>query len=271
MRHSAGDTPLQVVPALRGDDGVDGTTLRFLLEQNLTLKKKQEEKEKEMKEKKVRQVKFEQLQARRRVVIRELDTLLLVPFVRRSDQENDRVDELQKLRDRLNREFDLLSAPSKKKKKKRKKKLPRGRARRRQRQRPLSGALIVDSGSGTCKAGLFFLALCSLWLQTGPDARHHGRYDQEGWFLSVAPRIWQSLVRCFLWFKCSSWTRCARTSLSNNRCRPLSDIPVLAQRQFPMVQLFMLIVQFSDKVVEVPVRCSTTGAAVPQLQFFFGR
>ena len=45
-----------------------------------------------------------------------------------------------------------------------------------------------------------FLALCSLWLQTGPDARHHGRYDQEGWFLSTAPRIWQSLVRCSLWF-----------------------------------------------------------------------
>ena len=158
VRHSAVDTPLQVLPALRGDDGVDGTTLRFLLEQNLSLKKKQEEKEKEkekeMKEKKVQQVKLEQLRARRRVVIRELDALLLVPFVRRSDQENDRVDELQKLRDRLNREFDLISAPSKrKKKKKRKKKLPRGRARRRQRQRPLSGALIVDSGSGICKAG----------------------------------------------------------------------------------------------------------------------
>ena len=46
VRHSAGDAPLQVVPALRGDDGVDGTTLRFLLEQNLLLKKKQEEEEK---------------------------------------------------------------------------------------------------------------------------------------------------------------------------------------------------------------------------------
>ena len=31
------------------------------------------------------------------------------------------------------------------------------------------------------------------------------------------------------------------------------DIPVVAQRQFPMVQLFMLMVQFSDKVVVVPV------------------
>ena len=32
-----------------------------------------------------------------------------------------------------------------------------------------------------------FLALCSLWLQTGPDARHHDRYDQED---TYAPRIW---------------------------------------------------------------------------------
>ena len=29
------------------------------------------------------------------------------------------------------------------------------------------------------------------------------------------------------------------------------DIPVVAQRQFPMVHLFMLLVQFSDKVVGV--------------------
>ena len=31
------------------------------------------------------------------------------------------------------------------------------------------------------------------------------------------------------------------------------DLPVVTQRQFPTVQLFMLMVQFSDKVVEVPV------------------
>ena len=45
------------------------------------------------------------------------------------------------------------SARRRKRKKRRKKKLPRGRARRRQRQRPLSGALIVDSGRGMCRAG----------------------------------------------------------------------------------------------------------------------
>ena len=79
VRHSAGDAPLQVVPALRGDDGVDGTTLRFLLEQNLSLKKKQEEeeKERELKEKKAQKVKREEklleLEARQRAVSRELD------------------------------------------------------------------------------------------------------------------------------------------------------------------------------------------------------
>ena len=40
-----------------------------------------------------------------------------------------------------------------KRKQRRKNKLSRGRARRRQRQRPLSGALIVDSGRGMCRAG----------------------------------------------------------------------------------------------------------------------
>ena len=42
--------------------------------------------------------------------------------------------------------------------------------------------------------------------------------------------------------------RCAKTGAG--LC---PDIPVVAQMQFSMVQLFMLIVQFSDKVVEVPV------------------
>ena len=43
VRHSAGDAPLLVVLVLRGDDDVDGTTLRFLLEQYLSLKKQEEE------------------------------------------------------------------------------------------------------------------------------------------------------------------------------------------------------------------------------------
>ena len=60
VRHSAGDAPLQVVPALRGDDGVDGTTLRFLLEQNLLLKKKQEEEKVKERAKKVAESEVQQ-------------------------------------------------------------------------------------------------------------------------------------------------------------------------------------------------------------------
>ena len=123
VRHSAGDAPLQVVPALRGDDGVDGTTLRFLLEQNLSLKKKQEEeKERELKEMKAQKVKQEEklleLEARQRAVSRELDTLLLVPCVRRSDQEEEMVVKLQEmLLHRLSRERSaLIIAPSKRRK-----------------------------------------------------------------------------------------------------------------------------------------------------------
>ena len=42
MRHSAGEAPLLVVPSLRGADGVDGTTVSFLLAENLKLQKEEE-------------------------------------------------------------------------------------------------------------------------------------------------------------------------------------------------------------------------------------
>ena len=43
VRHSAGEAPLLVVPSLRGADGVDGTTVSFLLAENLKLQKEEEE------------------------------------------------------------------------------------------------------------------------------------------------------------------------------------------------------------------------------------
>ena len=49
MRHSAGEAPLLVVPSLRGADGVDGTTVSFLLAENLKLQKKKEEEERRRK------------------------------------------------------------------------------------------------------------------------------------------------------------------------------------------------------------------------------
>ena len=42
VRHSAGEAPLLVVPSRRGADGVDGTTVSFLLAENLKLQKEEE-------------------------------------------------------------------------------------------------------------------------------------------------------------------------------------------------------------------------------------
>ena len=112
VRHSAGDAPLLVVPALRSDDGVDGTTLRFLLEQNLSLKKKQEEEEERKR------------LERRQVLLEEFFALADVPVRRRSPQQVSRLEALAEALD------DDSAAPSsqpsrRKRKKKRKRKLPR--------------------------------------------------------------------------------------------------------------------------------------------------
>ena len=86
--------------------------------------------------------------------------------------------------------------------------------------------------------------------------------------LLFGPRLWQSFIRCSLWFNSgyilrqstaasvggavlgqgALALRCAMTGAGS-----CPDIPVVVQRQFPMVQLFIFMVQFSDKVVEVPV------------------
>ena len=49
MRHSAVEAPLLVVPSLRGADGVDGTTVSYLLAENLKLQKEEEEKKRRRK------------------------------------------------------------------------------------------------------------------------------------------------------------------------------------------------------------------------------
>ena len=112
--------PLLSVPLLAGRDGIDNTTVRWLLELELRTRQREEEEEEEKK-------KAQAAETRRRA---------------------------QALLDHA------ASLPKRKRKKRRKKKLPRGRARRRQRQRPLSGALIVDSGTGMCRAG-FSSSRCS--------------------------------------------------------------------------------------------------------------
>ena len=127
VRHSAGDTPLLVVPALRGDDGVDGTTLQFLLEQNLSRKKKQEEEEKERK-----------WREQRKVMKAEFMALMALPSLtplqaRRSEE----LVEAMAAHDA----FKPSSGSSKRKKKKRKRrKLPKAPL-------PRSGAVL---GQGRC-------------------------------------------------------------------------------------------------------------------------
>ena len=119
-RHFSGDgLPQLAMPSLASAaiEAVDSATLAFLTTGCLRGV------EEEMKEKEAQKVKREELIARERAANRELDTLLLAPFDRRSDQENDRVVELRKLLDRLCRDrVALLTAPSKRKKKKKKRK-----------------------------------------------------------------------------------------------------------------------------------------------------
>ena len=50
VRHSAGEAPLLVVPSLRGADGVDGTTVSFLLAENLKLQKEEKERRRKREE-----------------------------------------------------------------------------------------------------------------------------------------------------------------------------------------------------------------------------
>ena len=126
---------------------------------------------------------------------------------------------------------------SKRKRKRRKKKLPRtssrpfcGRACRRQRQwharfagfagdvtfRAVFPSVVAWPEMLGIVAGMdlkdspwhvqglfFFLALCSLWLQTGPDARHLGRYGPEGhvrsWLVSLNGPLCLA-VTCSIWF-----------------------------------------------------------------------
>ena len=94
---------------------VDGTTLRFLLEQYLSLKKQEEEEEKERKRLK-----------RRQVLLKEFFALADVPVGRRSPQQVSRLEALDKALD-----DDLAASSSqpsrRKRKKKRKKRLPRTR------------------------------------------------------------------------------------------------------------------------------------------------
>ena len=104
--------------------------------------------------------------------------------------------EIEEARAEVRREREQRSKRTRKRK--RKKKAPRSSS------YSSRGALVVDIDSGMFLSGFLFRCF-PLLLTTGQDARHHGRYGPGGhvylgWFLSMAPCIWQSLVRCSPWF-----------------------------------------------------------------------
>ena len=61
------------------------------------------------------------------------------------------------------------------------------------------------------QGSFFFLALCSLWLQTGPDARHHGRFGPEEQVHSCLVSLYGPLflaVTCSIWFLPEEYSTC---------------------------------------------------------------
>ena len=161
-----------------------------------------------------------------------------------------------------------------------------------------SGLLMVSKcvdgvRDGTAGGPGHYWALRGEWLRLAPQAygggsgllgHCSGLPQAVRECFSSAPRL-GSFIRCSLLFnsgyilrqstaacgRCSSWTKvCSLFVVPTPGC---PDIPVVAQRQFPIVQLFIFMVQFSDKVVVVPVLvdrcpCSAVAATVGHPCFF---
>ena len=138
----AAGAPLLAVSSLRGFDGVDDITAKFLLQQALVLKEKEEE-ERVKREQEQLQRQEDQEEARLTRLQAERDALLVLGLETLSSQQKKRLnavlDEREAILDRWERR--RVEKRRKKKKKKKKKKLPKvsshsscGRARRRQRQ-----------------------------------------------------------------------------------------------------------------------------------------
>ena len=135
----AAGAPLLAVSSLRGFDGVDDITAKFLLQQALVLKEKEEE-ERVKREQEQLQRQEDQEEARLTRLEAERDALLVLGLETLSSQQKKRLnavlDEREVILDRWERR-----RVEKRRKKKKKKKLPKvsshsscGRARRRQRQ-----------------------------------------------------------------------------------------------------------------------------------------
>ena len=171
MRHSARDAPLLVVPALHGEDSVDGTTFSFLLRQTLVLK---EEEEEQFLEQSVQELR---LLSERRLSV-----------AARSSR--------RKLRDAAS-----SSSSKRKRKNRRKKKTPRtssscGRAHRRQRQWYVHGWLRCFSAYAVSNS--FVGRPTLLGIMDGSEGQYSScarrrlrQWHMQGWF------CW-FFSRCFL-------------------------------------------------------------------------
>ena len=135
----AAGAPLLAVSSLRGFDGVDDITAKFLLQQALKLKEKEEE-ERVKREQELLKRQEDQEEARLMRLQAERDALLVLGLETLSSQQKKRLnavlDEREAILDRWERRRVVAK---RKRKKRRKKKTPKsssscGRARRRQRQ-----------------------------------------------------------------------------------------------------------------------------------------
>ena len=121
--------------------------------------------------------------------------------------------------------------------------------------------LIIRSSStlAVACAKLVFLPLCSLWLQTGPDACHFGRYGPEEHVRSwLVLQVTMHLASLFLSSRprCSaSWPVRIRRTVARCVLFKVVDITVMTQRLIPTVQAVLQTVEIPQlllcKVVDV--------------------
>ena len=203
VRHSAGEAPLLVVPSLRGADGVDGTTVSFLLAENLKLQKEEEEKERRRKRE----------EAQHEARMRELDRRVMA---------DEQLNPAESNAWRKWRGF-LPSEPRREKKRK-KKKLPRcprprqGCRRLCDHQRQVPVVRFPVMMQRQVPTVYLSCSLCSSWT----------------WFLTCP--LWY-YDRCF-----SRWCRKLWLSRSCSPSTVV-DIPFVPQRQNLMVQTIQRIIE----------------------------
>ena len=230
----AAGAPLLAVSSLRGADGVDDTAVRTLLK--LALQKKKDEEEEERK--------------------RTVEELRQASLARARE----------------------LYGSKRKRKKRRKKSPPRAsslfRARRRHRQSCNTASMDQKDSFFVVVMAVAFerlvllvslLALCSLLLLSGPDARHHCWYEPEG----HVRRWWVLLVTIYLalYSRLVVGPRCSASWPVWMRMTVPRYISVVVQRLIPMV--FIVQKTIETLMLQVNTVIDVLVVWVLQVQVFF--